>query len=230
MKKSLAYEIYNNKNFVIEYSKNLKNILSDAFYERPATISLLPEVNNKKVLDAGCGPGIYTEWLLNEGAEVTVIDFSNEMIKLVKQKFGNKIDAYTADLNEPLNFTGDKKFDIIICTMVLLHIEDWNPVFKEFHRVLKDDGILVFSTVHPFADFFDYTDGNYFDIELLKEEWPEYNIIMPGYRRPLSEIFSVIKNSGFFCFELIEPRPEKKAKNEFESNIPWFIGMKLKKM
>jgi 2-polyprenyl-3-methyl-5-hydroxy-6-metoxy-1,4-benzoquinol methylase len=29
----------------------------NALYERPATLSLLPEVRGKRVLDAGCGPG-----------------------------------------------------------------------------------------------------------------------------------------------------------------------------
>ncbi|WP_279387450.1 hypothetical protein [Rubrobacter taiwanensis] len=30
-------------------------------YERPATLSLLPDVAGKRVLDAGCGPGVYSE-------------------------------------------------------------------------------------------------------------------------------------------------------------------------
>ena len=40
----------------------------NAYYERPATLSLLPNVNGKRVLDAGCGPGVYSEWLIERGA------------------------------------------------------------------------------------------------------------------------------------------------------------------
>ncbi len=46
----------------------------NAFYERPATLSLLPSVRGKRVLDAGCGPGAYTEILLKRGAKVVGVD------------------------------------------------------------------------------------------------------------------------------------------------------------
>ena len=36
----------------------------NAFYERPATLAMLPEVAGRNILDPGCGPGVYTEWLL----------------------------------------------------------------------------------------------------------------------------------------------------------------------
>jgi len=43
---------------------------SNACYDRPAVISLLPPVEGRRVLDAGCGPGVYAEWLAGRGAEV----------------------------------------------------------------------------------------------------------------------------------------------------------------
>jgi SAM-dependent methyltransferase len=32
----------------------------NAYYDRPAVYALLPDVAGRRVLDAGCGPGIYT--------------------------------------------------------------------------------------------------------------------------------------------------------------------------
>jgi len=54
--------------------------VENALYERPATLSLLPDVRGLEVLDAGCGPGFYSEWLLDRGTEVTAIDVSPKMI------------------------------------------------------------------------------------------------------------------------------------------------------
>jgi 2-polyprenyl-6-hydroxyphenyl methylase/3-demethylubiquinone-9 3-methyltransferase len=42
----------------------------NALYERPATMSLLGEVCGLQVLDAGCGPGICSEYLARGGATV----------------------------------------------------------------------------------------------------------------------------------------------------------------
>jgi 2-polyprenyl-3-methyl-5-hydroxy-6-metoxy-1,4-benzoquinol methylase len=39
----------------------------NAPYERPATLALLPDVNGKDVLDAGCGHGWYADWLARKG-------------------------------------------------------------------------------------------------------------------------------------------------------------------
>ena len=62
----------------------------NAYYERPATLSLLPDVRNKKVLDAGCGPGVYSEWLADRGAEVVAFDVNEKMVQLARERLGTK--------------------------------------------------------------------------------------------------------------------------------------------
>jgi 2-polyprenyl-3-methyl-5-hydroxy-6-metoxy-1,4-benzoquinol methylase len=58
----------------------------NAFYERPATLSLLGDVAGKRVLDAGCGPGIYAEELVARGAEVVGFDASGRMVELARKR------------------------------------------------------------------------------------------------------------------------------------------------
>ncbi|MEZ4690383.1 MAG: methyltransferase domain-containing protein [Ignavibacteria bacterium] len=77
---TLSLDIYNDKEFARSYSNKIEYNSHNALYERPATLSLLPEVMNTKILDAGCGPGNYAELLADKGAKVTAIDYSDEMI------------------------------------------------------------------------------------------------------------------------------------------------------
>src|SRR4028118_308387 len=74
----------------------------NAFYERPATLSLLPDVAGKRILDAGCGPGIYSEWLAKNGAKVVAVDASPKMFELAKRKLGNAVEVRIADLSKQM--------------------------------------------------------------------------------------------------------------------------------
>ena len=228
---TLSLEVYNDKEFVKSYAGKIEYNSHNALYERPATLSLLPDVKGLKVLDAGCGPGNYAELLADRGASVTALDYSDEMISFAKEKLGNRARIFKANLNTYLDLPEDE-FDLIVCSMVIHYIKDWQVLFSEFNRVLNEGGILVFSTHHPFADFNIHKDGNYFETELISDEWPSYNIEMSYYRRPLSDIFSVLKECDFRIDEVLEPLPADECREKFPdayhtlSTKPWFICFK----
>jgi 2-polyprenyl-3-methyl-5-hydroxy-6-metoxy-1,4-benzoquinol methylase len=48
----------------------------NAYYERPATMDLLGQVVGRRVLEVGCGSGVLTRWLADQGAPVTAVDVS----------------------------------------------------------------------------------------------------------------------------------------------------------
>lgn len=229
---NLALEVYDNKEFAQSYSNKIEYNAHNALYERPAMLSLMPDVTGKKVLDAGCGPGKYTEWLINKGAIVTAIDYSDEMISLTKEKAGGDAEVYKVNLNLPLDLFGEEEFDVIVCPMVIHYIKDWLMMFSEFNRVLKKNGVLIFSTDHPVAIFKLFPDSSYFDTELLNEEWPSFGIEINFFRRPLSEIFKNLKQCDFRIDEVLEPFPVDECKTKFPnvyeklSKIPWLICIK----
>lgn len=228
----MSLDVYNDPEFVRSYSNRIEYNSHNALYERPATLSLLPDVKGLKILDAGCGPGNYAEWLDDKGASVTAVDYSDEMISFTKERLGNRAKVFKANLNSYLNYLIDEEFDLIICSMVIHYIKDWHVLFSEFSRVLKTGGILVFSTHHPYADFNIHREGNYFETELIKDEWPSYNIEMSYYRRPLSDIFRVLKECDFRIEEVLEPLPVEECREKFPdayttlSTMPWFICFK----
>jgi 2-polyprenyl-3-methyl-5-hydroxy-6-metoxy-1,4-benzoquinol methylase len=61
----------------------------NAYYERPAIRALVPDLRDKRVLDAGCGPGTNIDWLLEQGtAQVTGVDASPRMIEIAGRQPG----------------------------------------------------------------------------------------------------------------------------------------------
>lgn len=230
---NLALDVYNSKEFARSYANKIEYNAHNAMYERPATLSLIPDVKGKKVLDAGCGPGAYTEWLLDRGAIVTSLDYSDEMVNLTRERVGNRAKIIKANLNLPLDFLADEEFDIIVSSMVIHYIKDLQKLFSEYNRLLKMSGALVFSTGHPAMDFILHPQGNYFETEMIKDDWSSYNIEMYSYRRSLSDIFRVLKETDFKVDELLEPLPLEECKEKFPdtyevlSKNPWFIFFRV---
>ena len=73
----------------------------NACYERPATLLLLGKIREgNRVLDAGCGPGIYAELLVGKGAGVVAFDASERMVWLSTERLGGKAEIFRAYLED----------------------------------------------------------------------------------------------------------------------------------
>jgi SAM-dependent methyltransferase len=184
----------------------------NAYYDRPATLSLLPPVAGLRVLDAGCGPGAYCEWLANHGANVVGIDSSPKMVALAQRRVGSKAEIRRADLARPLSDFEAGTFDGVLSALVLDYIRAWEITLGEFHRVLKRLGWLVFSVEHPFDQFYERPQAsNYFETERVTHTfaWPELGapIRIPLYRRPLAAMIQPLLDAGFVLDAVLEPRP-----------------------
>ncbi len=214
--KSIGEQSY--EQFAHRYAARADTKAHNAYYERPATLSLLPEVGGKRVLDAGCGPGIYAEWLLDHGAEVVALDVTPAFVEITRRRVGDRAKVRCANLEQPLDFAADASFDLVVCSLVFDYIEDWSPVFAEFHRVLRPGGFLVFSCGHPAADFFKHwSTGSYFDIELCEWTWHGFGEPYPvvkSYRRPLNAIINPLLAAGFALDALLEPQPTEGFKTD----------------
>jgi SAM-dependent methyltransferase len=198
------------------YAARIDTKAHNAYYERPATLSLLPEVNGKRVLDAGCGPGVYAEWLAEHGAEVLGLDASPKMVALATKRVGGKATIRQADIGQPFDFLKDGSFEIVLSTLVLDYIEDWRSAFREFYRVLTRPGTLVFSVGHPFADFLDHRSEDYFRTELVDWVWTGFGVPVrvPAYRRPLNAVLNPLLQAGFSLERILEPLPTEQFKEE----------------
>jgi len=189
----------------------------NAYYERPATLSLLPEVKGRRVLDAGCGPGAYAEWLVEHGAEVVALDANEKMVRLARQRLGSKAQVLLANLEQPLDFLADGSFDVVVSPLVMDYIRDWESAFREFHRVLRAGGCLVFSMEHPYSKY-DYhrQTSNYYAVELVEFTWRGFGkpVRVPSYRRPMSAVTNPLVKAGFILEQILEPLPTQEFKED----------------
>lgn len=217
-----------------EYARKQEAQPYNVYYERPGVLSLLPELKGLDVLDVGCGPGWYAEYLVGQGASVTAVDLNKDFVSLARERVGGKASVLQADIAEPLTFARDHAYDLIVAPLVMHYLKDWQSTLKEFHRVLKPEGVLVFSTHHPFMDFTLYEEvENYFEIMHIVDEWEIGT--MRFYRRPLTRISEDLDASGFVVERLLEPLPteafRKVHPEGFEklSKNPWFLIVRARK-
>ena len=105
-------------------------------------------LKSQKILDVGCGGGIFCEPLARLGADVTGIDTNKKAIESANThaKSQNLKIKY---LNTSLAGINNKtKFDIITCMEVLEHVDDVTTVLKDIKKKLKKNGLFVGSTIN----------------------------------------------------------------------------------
>src|SRR6185369_11300466 len=121
-----------------EYSLMVENSPYNAYYERPAMLSLIGDVSEKTILDLGAGSGIYAEtFLKNNAKEVTGVEISQKMVDIFKQRLKGKAKIFRADISNGLDFLPNDYYDIINSSLVLHYIADWRLIFQHIATLLK---------------------------------------------------------------------------------------------
>ena len=104
------------------------------------------DLTNLNVLDAMCGSGQTTEYLLARGANVTGLDISNEVIEQFQTRWTNANAVNRSLLDSGLP---DNAFDCVVVVGGLHHIHpNVKRAVTELHRVLKPGGHLCFMEPH----------------------------------------------------------------------------------
>jgi GrpB-like predicted nucleotidyltransferase (UPF0157 family)/ubiquinone/menaquinone biosynthesis C-methylase UbiE len=208
------------------YAEHAEKSVTNALYDRPAIVDLAGDVEGKRVLDAGCAAGHLSALLAGRGADVLGVDASAGMVAVARRKFGDVARFEQADITGPLDVE-DGSIDVITASLVLHYLKDWGPALAEFRRVLKPGGVLVFSVHHPGEDWRWFGKENYFEVELLEDEFPlgEHRQQVRFYRRPLSWTFQAVRDAGFEVDRLVEPMPAPEAD---EADPKWAANLRTK--
>jgi len=104
-----------------------------------------------KILDLGCGPGLYAEYLARKGHSVTGVDFSETSIRYaIKQAQEKNLDIEYLNKNY-LELDYKAQFDLVIMIYLdfcALSPDERNKVLDFIHRSLKTGGVFICDVVN----------------------------------------------------------------------------------
>ena len=107
------------------------------------------ELAGKDVLEIGCGTGRHTQWLSAGAKSVIALDFSPGMLAEARRRVTSPAVRFVEhDIRQPWPLA-NASVDLVIAMLVLEHLEQIGPVFREAARVLRPSGTFFSSEFHP---------------------------------------------------------------------------------
>ena len=98
---------------------------------------------NDRIIEAGCGTGYLSEYLLNKGYQVLSTDISEAALKQFTLRFPDA-NVMKLDINEALPFKSFS-FEIIIADLCIHYFskKETETILEEFRRILTPGGKLI---------------------------------------------------------------------------------------
>lgn len=219
------------------------------YYIMPYTLQKLGDVANQKVLDIGCGEGGYSRELAKRGANVTAVDCSKASIDyaLNKANYENLHICHLTRNSNDLYEIPDGEYDLVLASMMLMDCEDFDGTVREIKRVLKKNGKIFISVLHPCF--------NGKEIHWLKNDEGNIAVEVQDYfspktwegklvdsiqatviwrHRTLQDYFKMFIKHDLQLIDFNEPIPteeqiSKSNRIEWLTRIPMFLFIELKK-
>ena len=171
-------------------------------------------IEAKKILEIGASSASYLKKLslTFPNSEISGIDFLENNVRDLNQYNIKNIRYFFDDIQKPSSRVVDKKFDLIICSDVLCHLDDDIVSIKNIFNLLKQSGTLYIHTpTEKWKRIF--KESNKFDIN-------SFDMIRPGYS--LVNIKSILENIGFEVTKYLYT-------NKFLGKLVWELEQKANK-
>lgn len=139
---------------------------------------------NSKVLDFGCGTGLLTYPLIDSVKSIRAIDPSKNMLNILEEKNIDNKNIVTECIDI---FQLTSKFDLIMSSMVMHHIDDTPKLAKKLYDSLEKNGTLAI------ADLL-FEDGSFHS----SQEGVYYNGFLA------EDLFETFANVGFLDITIIK--------------------------
>ncbi len=185
--------------------------ITDRLYIDRRLKSFTDEIDfkGKKVLDLGCNTGVFSFDIEKMGAEVVAGDISKPAIERAIEygkSLGSKVEFMVLDA-EKLPFK-EKKFDVVLATGILEHVENPEKVVEGIYKCLKPGGKVIAEVPHRFSlcniepirrllstrtELEAEPFHTVFDKEGLRELFKDFKLIRIKYGGFLQELFGIFK-------------------------------------
>ncbi len=211
------------------------------FMNGPALKRMMGDVGGMRVLDIACGEGYFSRFYAGQGAYVTGVDVSEDMIKAAVEEENRAplgIEYHVADASD-LSMLEAESFDVAFSFMALMDMEDYESAIGEASRVLKPGGRFVFAMTHPcfeirsldgaevcgwetrilpdgtkehlFLRTRDYFKRHSDSVEWKKSERRPYGFTTTSFHRTLSDYVNALSRHGLLVRRIEEPTPTEEG-------------------
>lgn len=218
---------YDDNNFFSAYERMPRSVQGlDAAGEWHILKEMIPDLQNKSVLDLGCGFGWHCRYAREqEASSVIGVDISEKMLQKARGMTDDSAISYIKMPIEDINFS-EAQFDVVISSLAFHYIKSFEAICKKVYHCLKSGGSFVFSVEHPIFTSRNEQDW-YYDDQGNRLHWAVDNYQSEGlrettfltenvikYHRTFSTYVNDLINAGFIIKEVKEPIPsEEMLKN-----------------
>lgn len=231
---------YSDKNKVKKYYEIVKNNIENETSGVDANVfnylkkTLPNNLNEKIIIDLGCGDGRWSKYLNSLGTkQIYAVDNSEEMIKKATQNLRNLKNKkiICADIQK-LPFQNNS-IDIGLSTFSLMYFENLETVINEIGRVLKSNGLLYITTnIINISDtnFLQKLRGKSIPVDLgFNQKIRLENLVQPliQYKNAFNKAEFAIELEKYFKPEGFEIANDYKYKNKIHLEKVLFVVRKL---
>ena len=170
-----------------------------------AELKLLGNLEGKRVLELGGGAQTAITFA-KQGAHAIAVDSSPDRLAALRRKADEeevKIELHESDLAD-IAFVRADSIDLVFSSYAFDDVDDLNRVFRQVHRVLRQDCPLVFSVSHP---AYAMIDDSAEDPLLVRRSYFERSADGERPHRTISELFTGLIRSNFRVDMILEPGP-----------------------
>lgn len=173
----------------------------------PVVLRLLGDVDQMRILDAGCGQGYLSRLLAGRGASVVGVEpaaalFGYAVEREEELRLG--VRYVQADLVALSNLG---RFDAVVASMVLGSIPDWRAAMRTCIDALRPGGLFIVTLNHPCFEQLarSWATHGHLTVDRYLSDYEIAGPHGPDFHRPLSAYLNELVSLGCRLVELVEP-------------------------